>query len=741
MALGTPQIEAPAGPSWVKPLLCCAAMGFILREFQAHQQTGPAAVIGSLLLAATALCLVLRPRWATLPLLAAALVTAFLVPAGVSTVAVVAVAHTVVVLPQARRREAVAVAVLLLGCVTSMVYPPGSPQSWRPLEPATAAAFSLVPLALVAGLTRRAQRRRLITTDDELTRLEDSLGRVRERERSRLVDELHQTVSARLADVQALLATRPRDDAAPGRVALLERIDVATRAALVEMRLVMQVLVDSDGPQADQLARTDLERADTLRASIRAANQELAERGVAAHIPLPEGLHELELAADRTMARVVREAVVPLLRSTRRPDLALVSLVLGQQEAQVRVQLADPLLMRTEALDARLELLGGRVQRRATPTGGSQLLVRVPRGAGVLPEPSAERRPVPWTRVFQAVTLVALLLINLQPLTWSSRLDTVLVAVLVARNDAGLLATMVWLWSSALLGFSAPGGALAVATVVAVNRLDRRRAVSYVSAVGLAMAVSQVRSGSPGLLLDDLSLGVPAIALGLAIRRQQARGHSQRARRAELEERREAILGEVRQDLARDLHDVVAHQLSVVTLQVMGHRHSTDVAELDLVLDRIQDATDQARSELASLGRVVLTGEEVGHVMIPSQVAQRMADELGAAGHPVECRLEELDQLPISARRTLIRLLQEGTTNVLRHAALGSPVEISGTVVESEVHFRMANRHVDGARPPSPLSTGRGLRGLEDRMELMGGHCSAGVEQDQWVLRATIPLD
>ena len=72
MALGTPQIEAPAGPSWVKPLLCCAAMGFILREFQAHQQTGPAAVIGSLLLAATALCLVLpagppcrcwRPRW------------------------------------------------------------------------------------------------------------------------------------------------------------------------------------------------------------------------------------------------------------------------------------------------------------------------------------------------------------------------------------------------------------------------------------------------------------------------------------------------------------------------------------------------------------------------------------------------------------------------------------------------------------------------------------------------------
>ncbi|GAA1397679.1 histidine kinase [Luteococcus peritonei] len=724
---------------WVRVVLCLAAVAFVVREFQGWGTTSPIHLVAVAMALVAALTLVLAARWTWLPL-AIGLVAAWSgAPEAMGALSILSVVLTVVHLPRAGRRGLVAVVALLLGTVGTLAWPLTGGDGSAGLAGAMAAA-ALVPLALVAGWARRVQLRRLVSTDDELVELEASLAAVRDRERSRLVDELHQTVSARLSDIQRLLRHRPGGDDVPGRIDLLDRIDLATRAALVEMRLVMQVLVDSAGPQADDLAHSDLARAESLTAAIDQANQELTERGVAAQVPVPDDLEQLELATERALARVVREAVVPLLRSTRRPDLALVTVGLAEREAQVRVQLAEPLLLRTDALDARLELLGGRVQRRATPTGGSQLLVRLPRGENVL-DAAPEPRRVPWGMVVRLVLLAVLGVINLQHITLPARLESAAMALLVVRCDLGLVAMMGWLWLAAAWPFATPGLGLAAAVLVAIQSLDARRLASYLSLAGLAQLVLRVRTEESSLLLDDLVVCLPAAALGYALLLQQQRTGAQRRRRLELEERREDMLAEVRQDLARDLHDVVAHQLSVVTLQIMGHRHSREPAELDLVLDRVQAATDQARAELSSLGRVVLTGEEVGGVLQPELVAERMAEELAAEGHPVVLELDRLDQLPVSVRRSLVRLLQEGTTNVLRHAGPGAPVLVRVRRQAGGVDFWMANRHDDSPRPPSPLSNGLGLRGLADRMELMGGSCRAGLEDDEWVLRATLPLE
>lgn len=733
---------------WVRPALCVVAVVFAVREVQSYPD--PLVLptwLAAVLLASCGLTMVFSLRWAALPMALTALAGFLLDDQLRFSLLFLVIVWAVVYLPVASRRMLWLVSGSLgaagVGLLVLTLARPGS--SLPQAELLT--ALGLVALPLSVGLARRAQRKRVVVGAGELARLEASLAAVREGERARLVDELHATVSARLDDVQELLRNRPAGPDPAPLTALLERIDVASRAALVEMRLVMQVLMDQDdSARADE----DLARADTLRSSIEAANQELAERGVAAHIPLPEDSGRLSLATERTLARVVREAVVPLLRSTSRPELALVTMELLGDVAQVRVQLADPLVVSTEALDARLELLGGVVERSENAIGGSQLVVRVPQGEHVAQPAGRHWRKLHWGLMVQVLVVVMMLAVNLQQLEAEIRLETLLVVVLALRPEAGMVAALCWLAFTAVVPPQQAlslGLAAAALLVVAGMRLRGWLLAVVPFAVLMCLVALRVRSGQPDMLIDDLTLDLPALLLGLAIRRQQDRSTAQDRRRRELEERREQILAEVRTDLSRDLHDVVAHQLSVVTLQIMGHRDSSDPEELDLVLDRVQGATQQAQRELEALGRVVLVGGGVDGVLMPSQMLQRMTEELNAAGNKISARMDPaLDDQPVSVRRSVVRLLQEGTTNVLRHAAPGAPVELEVRLTGSHEHpvgveFVMANPHHDGPGRVPALSSGLGLRGLADRVELTGGQLRAGRQGDRWVLRAFLPVN
>lgn len=107
-------------------------------------------------------------------------------------------------------------------------------------------------------------------------------------------------------------------------------------------------------------------------------------------------------------------------------------------------------------------------------------------------------------------------------------------------------------------------------------------------------------------------LCVVLLALGLVARYVVHARARTAARIAFLEDQALRVHAQERDELARELHDVVAHQLSIASLQVMGHRDSEDVVELRDALDRIDDATRAALSELRLLVGVLRSHDDAG---------------------------------------------------------------------------------------------------------------------------------
>ena len=196
--------------------------------------------------------------------------------------------------------------------------------------------------------------------------------------------------------------------------------------------------------------------------------------------------------------------------------------------------------------------------------------------------------------------------------------------------------------------------------------------------------------------------------------------------------------------IARELHDVVAHSVSVMVVQAGAARS---------VLDRDPDASVRALGAVEATGREALTemrrllgilrpdGEDADHSPQPS------LDRLGAliarsrdAGLDVELRVEgQAGPLAPGVDLTAFRLVQEGLTNALKH---GGPARArvvlrwSSEVLEVEVANRIA---ADGHAAHGLASGGQGLIGMRERVALCGGELRAGPIGRGFVVRARLP--
>lgn len=222
-----------------------------------------------------------------------------------------------------------------------------------------------------------------------------------------------------------------------------------------------------------------------------------------------------------------------------------------------------------------------------------------------------------------------------------------------------------------------------------------------------------------------------------------------RARRLEVEREQEVRIAaqDERTRIAREMHDVVAHSLSVVIAQADGARYAA-ASNPDVAAQTLETIAETARGSLTEMRKllgVLRTDDETETKPVP-QLGDipELVNSVKAAGLPVQFTEKGAPALSTGAQLSLYRVVQEGLTNVLKHAWQASSVRVT---IEHRPDFSWVEVINDGAGEgdsPRAPGGGHGLQGLRERVALYGGDMTAGphaTRSDVFVVQATIPTD
>lgn len=283
----------------------------------------------------------------------------------------------------------------------------------------------------------------------------------------------------------------------------------------------------------------------------------------------------------------------------------------------------------------------------------------------------------------------------------------------------------------------------------------RRLEVGVGVLVSVAAATTFVVSGDPQVsLLVGLAvfavLGTP-LWWGRSVRHQTelAELAAERARDLErlAELRSEEVVREERTQMARDLHDALAGQLSTIAIQsesilatptASPERHEQG-------LRAIRSASVLALREMRAMIGLLRTG--AGPSTSPARLAE--LDELVASFAGQGLRVEvavplELPSLPAAVDQAAYRIVQESLTNELKHGG-GGGVRAAVTMRQGCLGIEVTGRPRVGAPPVASEQGGIGLLTMRERAEALGGTFEAGCREDgdgsRWRVRATIPLE
>jgi len=217
----------------------------------------------------------------------------------------------------------------------------------------------------------------------------------------------------------------------------------------------------------------------------------------------------------------------------------------------------------------------------------------------------------------------------------------------------------------------------------------------------------------------------------------QARGlvreQRQLAERAVIDERRR---------IARELHDVIAHSLSVMVVQAGAAREvlHTDPSTVERALDEIQRA---GRAALGETGRLLhLLREETDSELTPQPAAAdlpRLAEQFRESGLDVALKMEgPTDGLPAGVDLSVFRIVEEGLTNALKHAPDGSVMVVYHRGADG-VDLDLESAGGGGSGGLS--SNGHGLIGMRERVAVFGGSLDAARTDDGgFVVAARLPV-
>lgn len=341
-----------------------------------------------------------------------------------------------------------------------------------------------------------------------------------------------------------------------------------------------------------------------------------------------------------------------------------------------------------------------------------------------------------------AVHAAFVLLITV-PLAWRRRapLTVMSVVVLAAALESLLFAPF-------------PSFQPFVASIVAVYSVaahcDRRRALLGAAIIFVALVPGELihaLTGDKSVDLGALVVWATAWIGGRALRRWrlEAVELGQRASRLEREREEKARLAvaEERARIARELHDVVAHSVSVIVIQAQGAQRELqgDQRSVREALTTIESTGRQALVEMRRLLGILRRGDE--ELALAPQPSMRHLDGLvehvREAGLPVEVQIEgDAAPLPPGVDVSAYRIVQEALTNALKHAG-PARARVVVRYAGDELGLEISD---DGQKARKRSEGGHGLVGMRERVAVVGGVLESGRQPGGgFRVRARLPLD
>ncbi len=351
------------------------------------------------------------------------------------------------------------------------------------------------------------------------------------------------------------------------------------------------------------------------------------------------------------------------------------------------------------------------------------------------------------------------------PMSWTREVGGLVlgyaVMYLIAwRPVLGAYANLVQLALTLVTGINALGAVLASSLLFVLLPMTAGWQLTltiWALQVAWLVPVSIAEDDWDGFFWTGSALYVVTALLGIGIRLFQAQQARDRERIRALELENARIREDERKALARELHDVVAHELSIISLQTISRHRTRNPDDLNRILDTVDRSVHSALREM----RLVIgllrdedgpegrdgqpDPEDIGRLSADTSVrsmAERVTRELNVLGYHATARLSgDVDDLPAAMSRTVIRILQEGATNIMRHAPSGCRCSTEVTCTTDDVEVRLRNSLTGGAPHPARREgpAGWGLRGIRERVALLGGRMTAGRQGSDWVVEVSLP--
>ncbi len=304
--------------------------------------------------------------------------------------------------------------------------------------------------------------------------------------------------------------------------------------------------------------------------------------------------------------------------------------------------------------------------------------------------------------------------------------------------------------------FSASVGGPATLALMSLSTRRRWREIIPISVLGLVSGIAQVSIMEPEV--ETLAFSIPFIMAIIAVtvgwglyigsRRELLAGLHERAQRNEAEQAAKVYQARAaeRTRIAREMHDVMAHRISLVTMHAgaLAYRDDLDASQVKETAALIQQTSHQALEELREVLGLLREDPGDAHPEPPQPEAFDIPDlvsESVAAGMTVRVDLSvDLAAVPTSTGRTLYRIAQESLTNARKHApGVAVDLQLHGSPHDG-ITVRVTNPlPVGAAVSPRPPSSGLGLVGLSERAALVGGRLDHRLEGQSFVVEGWLP--
>jgi signal transduction histidine kinase len=303
-----------------------------------------------------------------------------------------------------------------------------------------------------------------------------------------------------------------------------------------------------------------------------------------------------------------------------------------------------------------------------------------------------------------------------------------------------------WTLGTAILMFATPTPitgdfaplllSLTVGVVSGITSIRGGALAASSAAALLLCATAMHRLNTPALYLSFVAIGW---LVGFLMRSQQELLIKQRQMQDQLAQHAAA---DERRRIAREVHDVIAHSLSVTLLHLTGARHALQYDEVDEDTVRaLQRAEHLGRQAMADIRRTVGLLDADSGALAPEPGITDIAnlvEDFSRAGLNVAFDVSGcLDDVSAAAGLAIYRIAQESLANIAKHAP-GAAATMILTASCSSARLNVVNELPDGIGE-QVVTYGRGLRGMKQRIELLGGTIDIGPGRGGWSVDARVP--